>query len=68
MRVTVHLHCPGVTFYKLRCPRSQVIHTGRGNWMLIAENIDQSPEKIVSKWLDDPSHIDKQAWEDTMAI
>lgn len=59
--VTVNLHCIYVTFYKLHCPWSQVINTGQGNWMLIGETIDQSPEKIVSDWFDYPSHIDKQA-------
>lgn len=45
--VTVNLHCTYVTFYKLHCPCAQVINTGRGNWMLIGETIDQSPEKTV---------------------
>lgn len=38
--VTVNLHCTYVTFYKLRCPWSQVINIGQGNWMLIEETID----------------------------
>lgn len=38
-----------------------MINTSQGNWMLIGETIDQSPEKIVSEPFDDPSHIDKQA-------
>lgn len=42
---TVNLHCAHVTFCKLRCPWSQVINTGRGNWMLIGETIDQSQRK-----------------------
>lgn len=47
MHATVNLHCTHVTFCKIRCPWSQVINTGQGNWMLIGETIDQSLEKIV---------------------
>lgn len=34
-----------MTFSKLRRPRSQVINTGGGNWMLIGGTIDQSLDK-----------------------
>ena len=68
--VTVNLHCTYVTFYQHHCPWSQVINTGRDNWTLIGETIDQSPKKIVSEWFDDPSLIDKQAYRkrETIAI
>lgn len=66
--VTVNLHCTYVTFHKLHCSWFQTINTSLGNWMLIGRTIDQSPEKIVIEWFDDPSHIDEQVCRKTETI